>query len=714
MSSSESSRFDKHDLKCVVISSSSTVRGLLSSILKEQLFTNITAVADIKTCIEIMETEPVAWVISPTHDSIGGHVLHILNIIQNTPALRATKISILRDDDDSTIAHAFELGAFSTHKIETSKEAIQHEFQTLLQRIERYNSDYTRVSADYLRDFLSEKKEYQELKRFYNSMLQVYPNQNDILLDLARSHFMADEIGEARELIGRLLLTAPEKKGKIEELRKQYLPNEELESAPAGYLAERYGFKTCLILDPDQENLKTMEKSAQKVGFKTIVCFQDPISFMKWVRQNPPPDLILSEWQLTDIPGPVFLYKLRHRLDLHVPIIILNRQITERDSLWIKELEISCLVVKPIVEKDLIQSILWTMQQSKGPSDIQSLKTRLKILSKKQDKELPSFRQLYMQHPMLIESDRKLMEAQLALDASCFLHAKKFALEAVLESGDPREALEILSKSLMKLREFDAALRCLDNVNILSPYNVTYLCEIAECHLENGDDKKFESYLDQARDIDPDARVVIETQAKGAMKKGHTDTAKILLQSLKSFKEVLAFMNNKAVALIQVGEHQQGVDLYQKALASIPEGQPEVRYLLSYNLGLGYARAGRLEEARAALAIAASTKNPARQRKVRALRIRVDNAIDSGEPLVFATEKAPSLQDEQEKLKMLQDIKNAGNLANKILREDYCLNKIYRSFMDDSKAKDILADAPTFTLRGKLVKDYILGIKQVP
>ncbi|MBC7531677.1 MAG: hypothetical protein H7318_08875, partial [Oligoflexus sp.] len=97
-----------------------------------------------------------------------------------------------------------------------------------------------------------------------------------------------------------------------------------------------------------------------------------------------------------------------------------------------------------------------------------------------------------------------------------------------------------------------------------------------------------------------------------------------------------------------------------------------------------------------------------------ALRIRVDKAIDSGEPLVFATEKAPSLQDEQEKLKMLQDIKNAGNPANKILREDYCLNKIYRSFMDDSKAKDILADAPTFTPRGKLVKDYILGIKQVP
>ncbi len=82
-------------------------------------------------------------------------------------------------------------------------------------------------------------------------------------------------------------------------------------------------------------------------------------------------------------------------------------------------------------------------------------------------------------------------------------------------------------------------------------------------------------------------------------------------------------------------------------------------------------------------------------------------------PLVFAVEKTPSLQDEQDKLKMLQDIKNAGDLTHKILREDYCVNRIYRSFIDDSTAREILAEAPVFTPRGKLVKDYLLGIKQV-
>ncbi|RZA12316.1 MAG: response regulator, partial [Proteobacteria bacterium] len=420
---------------------------------------------------------------------------------------------------------------------------------------------------------------------------------------------------------------------------------------------------------------------------------EDPITLMKWVRQNPPPDLIISEWQLPEIPGPIFLYKLRNRLELNVPIVIVNSQINERESPWIKELDISCLVAKPIIGRELFQAVVWTMQQSKGPSDIQSLKTKLKIYSKRQDKELGRIRHTYMQHPMLMESDRMLMEAQLSYDAGCFLHAKKYALDAVLRAGDPREALEILSKSLMKLREFDAALRCLENVTVLSPYNVSYLCEIAECHLENGDDVKYENYLDQARDIDPEAQIVIETEAKGAMKRGHTETAKKLLQSLKSFKEVLAFMNNRAVALIQVGNHKEGLDLYQKALASIPDGQHEVRSLISYNLGLGLARSQQLEEAVDALETATLTKNDNRLRKAKSLKARILKALENGEAIDFPVDKPASMLDEDAKLQMLRTIKESSDSSNKITRSDYCVNKIYRSLMSDSKAQSILANA---------------------
>jgi tetratricopeptide (TPR) repeat protein len=707
-------RFERHDLKCVVISPSSTIRGLLSSILKELSYTNITTVSDIKTCIEIMETEPVAWVISPVRDGADGNVLHILDIIEKNPALRAMKISIIRDEDDTFIPRAFELGAMSAHKFETSKEACHQELFALIQRVETFEGDCTRVAASYLRDFLMEKGEHQELKRFYSSLLQVYPDNSDILVDLARTLFEAQETNDARMLVQRLLLTAPEKKTQLEEMKAAYLDGEELELAPPSFLAAHFGFHTCLLLDADKNNLETLTRSVKRIGFKEIIAFEDPISLMKWVRTNPTPDLVISEWQLPDIPGPIFLYKLRNRLDLHVPIIIINSKITERDSLWIKELGVSSLVSKPVVEKELFQSVMWTMQQSKGPTDILSLKIKIKILSKKQDKELPRYRQLYMNHPMLIESDRILMEAQLAYDAGCYLHAKKYALDAVRESGDPREALEILSKSLMKLREFDAALRCLENVNVLSPYNVSYLCEIAECHLENGDDQKFDDFLVKAKDLDPDAQVVLETEAKGAMKKGHTDTAKILMQSLKSFKEVLAFMNNRAVALIQVGNITEGLELYQKALASIPDGQPEVRSLLSYNLGLGYARAQKLKEAQKVLNAAAMTKNQNRLRKVNSLRMRVDKALDASEELLFPQDKPPSLEEEQEKIRMLKDISDSGNSEHRILRSDYCVNRIFRTMMDTSKANEAMSSAPQFTPRGKMVKDYINGIKQVP
>lgn len=707
-----SSRFEKTELKCVVIASSRTVRGTLSAILKELSFTNITPVADIKTCIEIMESEPVDWIITPTSDSEGGHALYIMNIINKMNALRAIKVSVLRDQDDSTIPQLFELGILSAHKTESSRESIMTQFQTLFHRVDYYEGDTIRVAADYLGDFLLEKQEFSELKRFYNSLLQIYPGRSEIVFNLAKTLLRNREDEEGKMLLQQLLLTAPDKKSQIEEACRVFLPGENLESIDSK-IAEHFGFKTCLIVDADKNNLDLITDMMSRLGFKELVTFEEPLALMKWVRHNPTPHLVVSEWQLPNIPGPIFLYKLRNRLDLNVPIIIINQQMSERDGTWIKELDVSCLVAKPVVEKDLFQAVLWTLQQSKGPSDVQSLKTKLKILSKRQDPDLPRFRHLYMQHPMLIESDRLLMEAHLAYDAGCYLHAKKYALDAVRGAGDPREALQILSQSLMKMREFDAALRCLENVTSLSPYNVSYLCEIAECHLENGDDKKFETYLDQARDIDPDAEVVIETEAKGAMKRGHTEAAKKLLQKLKSFKEVLAFMNNRAVALIQVGRHDEGLDLYHKVLASLPDGQGEVRSLISYNLGLGYARSQRLEEAASTLEAAMHTKNSTRLKKANSLKTRLQKAIEAGESLVFPVEKPASLEEEESKMQMIRDIKTSSDMTNKITRSDYCLFRIYRSLMDDTKSRSVLDDAPLFTPRGKMVKDYIHGISLV-
>ncbi|RZA18057.1 MAG: tetratricopeptide repeat protein, partial [Proteobacteria bacterium] len=242
----------------MVIAPSSTLRGLISSCLKDLSFTNITPVPDIKTCIEIMETEPVAWIISPTKDAETGHVLHILRILDKNPALRATKVSIIRDGDDSTVPQAFELGALSCHKFETSREQCLAEFQSLVQRLDRFKGDTTLVAASYLGAFLLEKEEHQELKRFYNSMLQIYPNKPDILLDLAKAHFEAQEPLDARLLLQQLLLTAPEKKAQVLALSRSYMPGQTLEVEADSGIAKHFGFKTVLLLDSDQASLRQL------------------------------------------------------------------------------------------------------------------------------------------------------------------------------------------------------------------------------------------------------------------------------------------------------------------------------------------------------------------------------------------------------------------------------------------------------------------------
>ena len=56
-------------MRCLAISASSSQRQLLSSVLKELGFSNVVVVADIKTCLEMMEAEEVGWIIGPLQDA---------------------------------------------------------------------------------------------------------------------------------------------------------------------------------------------------------------------------------------------------------------------------------------------------------------------------------------------------------------------------------------------------------------------------------------------------------------------------------------------------------------------------------------------------------------------------------------------------------------------------------------------------------------------
>ncbi|MCX6128141.1 MAG: response regulator, partial [Proteobacteria bacterium] len=524
--------------------------------LRELGFTNVAVVGDIKACLGMVEAEEIGWIISPMVDANDLSVLQLLEVMNSQANLRTIKVSILRDDNDELLPKAFSLGAFSCHKFSMNREACHEDFTKLFGILDKHEHDFAKVAADYLGDYLHEAKLYGEMRSLFASLLQVYPGNPAYLLELAHAN-----LALGKDDIGRILLQQAKMSGtlpaeRIRAVCQEFFSTDEPPEESQQFLAEHLGFRSCLVVDPTPESLAAIKKTLEQLGFHNVICHADPVSALKWLRQNKKIDLIISEWKLPQLPGPVFLYKLRNKLGLDIPLLIINEAIEEKEIPLLNELGASRLLRKPIDPQLMSRDIIWILQQHTNPTEPSVIRQKLRLASQRQDLiETKKLKQLYLSLPTLLEGDKLLIEAQVALDTGCFLHAKKHALAAMKKGGDFKESMEILGKSLMKLREFDAALRCLANVSIIAPLNVSHLCDIAECQLEKGDTAAFDKSLHQAQDLDEDASRVIETEAKGAIKNGHTEAARKLLSRLKSLKEVMAFMNNRAVSLIRVGNY---------------------------------------------------------------------------------------------------------------------------------------------------------------
>ncbi len=704
-------RFEEKTMRCLAISASSSQRQLLSSVLKELGFSNVVVVSDIKTCLEMMEAEEVSWIIGPLQDANECSILQLLDVINQQQVLRHVKVSILRDEDQELLPKAFAMGAMSCHKFAMTREACYPELKKLLERMASFEFDFIKVAASYLQEYLQEAREFGDLRSLFTGLLQVYPGHPDYMLSLAHALLQMGEMETGRVILHQVKLTGSNQIDRIRALCREFFESDELPEEPEVVLAEHFGFRTCLVVDPTPESLEVMKQTLQNLGFGEIICQRDPINALKWLRQNKKVDLLICEWKLPNIPGPVFLYKLRNRLGLNIPLLVINESMAEREIPLLSELGASRLLQKPINDKRLNADIIWTLQQHTNPTDPQVIKQKLIQASKRHDvAETKKLKQLYFELPALLDADKQLIEAQLAFDSGCFLHAKKHALEAMRLGGSSKEAMEILGKSLMKLRDFDGAVRCLSNVSFISPLNVSHLCNLAECHLEQGNEQAFDQMMNRAQAIDDESSQVIETAAKGAIKRGHTETARKLLSRLKSFKEIMAFMNNRAVSLIRVGNFQEGVDLYQRTLESLPDNQQEMKALIHYNLGLGLARSNRLEDALKSLAEAERSQNRQRMIKAKSLKTRIVAAVNSGETIVLKSDPPISEKAERERMEEMKRMEASLAAAEKISRTDYCLINIYRTVLGEDRAQDFLQKKLGFTPRGKLVKDYHRGL----
>ncbi|SMF50204.1 response regulator [Pseudobacteriovorax antillogorgiicola] len=706
-------RFENKGIKIIAVGSSSSIRQVITSVFKEFGYKNVTGVSSIKSALEIIETDSVDWVFTPLKDNDEGNVLQLLQVLNQYPQLRHTKVSAYADDKKHPLApKCFEFGLFSFHCTALTIAEVKAELQKLLKELTDQNGDFSQISARYLRRYLDEIDNPEETIAFEKAFQEVYPGDTHSLLSLAENQFRMSDDDEAKNTIYQLNLVDPDC-SETKNILQHYTGSDTLSSADQEIVAEKLGFNRCLIIDSNLKSADVVRKLVEDMGFNQVTVFDNPIKALPWLRKQKQPDLIISEWQLPILPGPVFLYKIRNRVKCKVPLIIINEEIEARETPMVQELGASQIVAKPIDPAQFQKAVVWTIRESITPRDPGIVKYKLRqALSQGDHHQVRLLKKTLLNNPRMTDSDRAIVEAEIAYENGCYIHSKKHAMEAIHHGGPAPEAMELLGRSLMKLREFDAALRCLQNCSFVSPLNVDHLCNIAECHLENGDNESFEAALNRARSIDDNERVA-ETEAKGAIQNGHTKAARKLLERLQSFKDVLAYTNNRAVTLIRCGNYTEGINLYKRALDSLPEGKKELDALVRYNLGLAYARHNDLEIALKELKKGENCKNPARRKKIRSLKNRIITSIEKGVPLVLKSTTENSEEQEKIRLQEYSQLEKDLNRQRPISRADYCLHKIYTTSLGHEVSEGLIQKIPSFNFRGKIKKDF-RGLEQVP
>ncbi len=166
--------------------------------------------------------------------------------------------------------------------------------------------------------------------------------------------------------------------------------------------------------------------------------------------------------------------------------------------------------------------------------------------------------------------------------------------------------------------------------------NLERLCQIAEIHSELGDTTKANEILEEAKDIDPDSQRVKEAEAKSAINNGETGVAKKIMAQLKAMENVVAYMNNRSVAMARCGMIAEGIEGYRKTLEAIPDERPDIKGIVHYNIAFAHIRANQLPDAKVELEKVLEHKTTKVYAKSEALLKRVTQAIEKGTQLTIA------------------------------------------------------------------------------
>jgi CheY-like chemotaxis protein len=722
-------KFKDKSAKVVVVDANGPLRQLISESIRGLGFEDVSTQSNIADLLNYLETEDADWVLVSMMQDQPVNALHLLKIISENPSLKHVRVTLALEEDESyVLTKAFELGLMSSLYKPFTKDSLPEDLGKLMTTMEENEFDGTFVAADFLREALDKDSDVtaeQKLK-FEEDLISVYPGNPSILLSLAKASAKAEKTDQAKSLLAQVKTIRPDWEEKIDALAKESFGEEGIGDVDASSVFNTLGIKTAVIIDSDETISTAVKEIFEEIGAESIQCFDSGIAAWEWLDANEEPDVIIHEWRIPKLTGPMLIQKIRNKGFYNVPLIVLSSLIKADDMPLAREMGVSNIISKPLNKPDFLSNLIWTIQQERLPSETLSVERKIRsAINAKDQKTVDELLPEFLGSENTPIAKKRTIEAEVAFMKKDYKVAQKAGVEAIKMNGDSIILLNLLGKTFMNLNDYAGALRCFKKAQELSPNNIGRLCNIAESQMEVGDEEAAKETLEDADVLDPDNEQVAEGKVKVALAGGDTETARQVMQHLESLSGIISYMNNKAVAHSKCGFAEEAVEIYKNTIESVPKERNDVQTIVRYNLALALVRQSEFEMSVETLAEVLKDEGSKVFKKAKSLKDRLDKAIEKGESFELRAAEPPKITPNTESEKPASDKESAEPEDTTVLNSaddyaqmmaavearkgDLCCYMIYIMDKADESINQLLDKQPKFSKRDAIERNESFG-----
>lgn len=629
----------------LIVIPSESVRTKVQQTLRGLGFNNFKACDTIISARKYLKVHSIDWIITTLFASEKETAIQLLFYLQNERPSSQIYVSLFLNDEEMTVLPlAFELGILSSHKSYFESDTLRNIVLKLTEQAEKLNFNPSLVAMQYYRQYLIQQRRFNTLLSLEQSVVKTYPTDSSLLINLAEAQYLANKRAEAEATLARAHMQEPDLQNAIRKLKDDFATGGEKTEIEKGDRSENYSIGAIVIVDPDEASNIAMRSVLSQLKIENIHSFNDGLSAWDWIKDHDKIDLVVMEWKLHKLTGPLLIQRIRSLEHGSMPIVVASSLVKEDDALLLEEFSVAKTLEKPIDAARFMQVLEWCVEQENSPRDQTILERKIyTALTGDRMIEAAKLKKEFENNPKIPAERKKYMDARFNYHFGNYGKAKAdLVIASKHAKRESLAAITLLGKCHLRLGEFRPALNSFQKAQGISPQNIERLCKIAEVFLYMDELKEAEKVIEQAENMDAQNPHVSVVKTELAAFKSNLDVAFSIMGKVSDVSELVAFLNNHAVAITRAGERKEGIEMYQSVLKILQPNEKKNIAKVSYNLGLAHVRSGDLEPAIDALKIAAESDR-AIAVKANSLLKRVEEAINTSSGYVKLNEEKQSM-----------------------------------------------------------------------